>query len=98
MQKLKFEYYCLYINLNFPFRHQYLSELLGRTRQSDPVPPAQYVYMLLLSVYRPFGLLTLFRLGGGGGLQVFPCCAETACSMLMKISDFQYNYIGHHFK
>ena len=25
---------------------------------------------------------------GGFLLQVFPCCAETACSRLMKLSDF----------
>ena len=28
----------------------------------------------------------------------FPCCSETVCSRLMKLSDFQYNYIGHHLK
>ena len=37
-------------------------------------------------------ILTLFRLGGGGGgappYRFFPCCDETACSRLMKLSDF----------
>ena len=27
-----------------------------------------------------------------------PCCAKTVSSRLMKLSDFQYNYIGHHLK
>ena len=40
--------------------------------------------------------LTLFRLGGGH--RFFPCCAETVRSRLMKLSKFQYNYIGHHLK
>ena len=26
---------------------------------------------------------------GGGGYRFFSCCAETACSTLMKLSDFQ---------
>ena len=26
------------------------------------------------------------------------CCAEMACSSLMKLSDFYYNYIEHHLK
>ena len=36
-------------------------------------------------------LLTLLRLGGGAQCAPttgFPCCAETACSRLMKLSDF----------
>ena len=36
--------------------------------------------------------INLIQAGGGGHivppLQVFPCCAETACSRLMKLSDF----------
>ena len=28
----------------------------------------------------------------------FPCCAKTASGRLMKLSDFYYNYIGHHLK
>ena len=31
-------------------------------------------------------------------LQVFPCCAKKVSSRLMKLSDFLYNYIGHHLK
>ena len=27
-----------------------------------------------------------------------PCCAKTVCSGLMKLSDFKFNYIGHHLK
>ena len=27
-----------------------------------------------------------------------PCCAETVCSRLKKLSDFGFNYIGHHLK
>ena len=27
-----------------------------------------------------------------------PCCAKTVYSRLMKLSDFQYNYTGHHLK
>ena len=28
----------------------------------------------------------------------FRCCARTVYSRLMKLSDFWYNYIGHHLK
>ena len=42
--------------------------------------------------------LTLFFPPPPPLLQVFPCCAETVCSRLMKLSDFQYNYVGHHLK
>ena len=28
----------------------------------------------------------------------FPAVAKTVSSRLMKLSDFEYNYIGHHLK
>ena len=56
-------------------------------------------YILLCNSFA----LTLFRLGGGHIVPppptvFFPFCAKTGYSRLMKLSDFQYNYIGHHLK
>ena len=47
--------------------------------------------------------VNLIQAEGGGGHNVppyrlFPCSTKTVCGRLMKLSDFQYNYIGHHLK
>ena len=46
--------------------------------------------------------LTIFRLGGDCTMcdphRFLPGCAKTAYSRLMILSDFQYNFIGHHLK